>query len=191
KINPSPQPAPVAVVPQTPKPTPQPLEPVSVPDPASQARAEQQIRARFADKYAQGDPLARRALAHLLFITAQESATDPTIRYVLLRESHDIAVRVAEPRIALAAVDELAKSFLISDVAMRVSTLAESAQNAFTAEANELIAETGLDLADRMAAERHYDEAYRCAVIANTAAQQSRQQTLIAKTGAKLKELKR
>ncbi|HEV8377958.1 MAG TPA: hypothetical protein VGP99_03835 [Tepidisphaeraceae bacterium] len=188
----TPQSPPTTDMPPTPKPTAlKPLEPVSVPDIDLQKRSEEQIRARFADNYAQPDPLARRALAHLLFITAQETTTDSTTRYVLLRESHDIAVRVAEPRIALAAVDEMAKSFLISDVAMRVTTLAESAQNAFTAEANELIAETALDLADRMAAEKHYDEAYRCAVIANTAAQQSREQALIAKTGAKLKELKR
>jgi len=75
----------------------------------------------------------------------------------------------------------MARSFLISDNAMRVSTMAESAQNAFAAESSELIAQTALNLADRMAAEGHFDEAYRCAVIANTAAQQSREQVLIAK----------
>jgi hypothetical protein len=188
---PTPTPQPTVTQPVPRPPSPKSIEPVSVPDTTSQARAEEQIRARFADKYAQRDALARRALAHLLFITAQDPSNDSTTRFVLLRESRDIAIRVAEPRIALAAIDLMAKSFLVSDVAMRVKTLAECAQNAFTAEANELIAETGLDLADRMAAENHYDEAYRCAVIANTAAQQSRQPTLIAQTAAKLKELKR
>jgi hypothetical protein len=189
--NPAPQPAPSAQIPPIPKPpTPKVIEPVSVPDAASQARAEEQIRARFADKYAQRDALSRRALAHLLLITAQETTSDFTTRYVLLRESRDIAVRVPEPRIALAAVDEMGRSFIVSDVAMLVSTLAESAQNAFTADANEVIAESALDVADRMAAEKHYEEAYRCAVIANAAAQQSRQQALIFKASGKLKELK-
>jgi hypothetical protein len=166
-----------------------PVVPVSVPDPASQARAEEQIRSRFADKYAQRDPLARRALAHLLLITAEEPAADASARFVLLRESHDIAVRAGDARIALAAVDEMARYFVIDDVEMRVKTLAEAAQNSFSAETSESAAETGLALADRMQNENHYDEAYRCAVIANTAAQRSRQPALITKTAARLKEL--
>jgi len=85
----------------------------------------------------------------------------------------------------------MAKSFLVDDVPMRVAALAESAQNAFGADGNELIAEAGLDLADRMAKERHFDEAYHCAAIANTAALQSRNQSLITETAARLKELKR
>ena len=187
-----PQPQPAVAVPQTPKPAvARPIEPISVPDVDLQVRALSQIRTRFADKYAQSGPLARRALAHLLFITAQDTSDEPTMRYALLRESRDLAVRVPEPRIALAAVDELAQSFLISDVAMRVTTLAECAQYAFTAESHELIAESALDLADRMAAEKHYEEAYRCAVIANSAAQQSRNQPLIFQASGKLKELKR
>ena len=110
---------------------------------------------------------------------------------MLLRESRDIAIHAGEPRIALVAVDEMASSFLIDDVAMRVSTLAESAQSAFGPDGNELIAQAGLALADRLARERHLDEAYRCAVIANTAAQQTHQQQLILQTATKLKELKR
>ena len=189
--NPPPQPQPTAVAPQTPQPvTPKPIEPISVPNPDAVAQALEQIKARFADKYAQSGPLARRALAHLLFITAQDTS-NPVMRFALLRESRDLAMRVPEPRIALAAVDAMARFYLISDVAMRVSTIAQCAQYSFTAETNELIAESALDLADRMAAEKHYDEAYRCAVIANTAAQQSRQQPLILKASAKLKELKR
>ncbi|HEV8605013.1 MAG TPA: hypothetical protein VGQ99_06585 [Tepidisphaeraceae bacterium] len=166
-----------------------PIVPVSVPDTASQARAEEQIRSRFADKYVQRDPLSRRALAHLLLITAQEPASDGSTKFVLLRESHDIAVRAGDARIALAAVDEMARSFLVEDVEMRVRTLAETSQNAFGADISESVAETGLVLADRMVKENHYDEAYRCAVIANAAAEQSRQAALIVKTSAKLKEL--
>jgi len=185
----SPQAQPNPLLPPALKPTrTNPPQPVSVPDPELQLRAQEQIRTRFADKYAQRDALSRRALAHLLFITAEEPQNDSTTRFVLLRESRDLAAHAAEPRIALAAVDELSKSFLINDVTMRMTALAESAQNAFTAESNQLIAETALDLVDRMAAERHLDEAYRCALIANTAAQQSRQPSLISKSTAKMKE---
>jgi hypothetical protein len=190
--NPSPQAQPQVVVTPAPKPiAPRPIEPVSVPDADFQIRALKQIRERFADKYAQPGPLARRALAHLLFITAQDTSDDMKMRYALLRESRDLAVRVPEPRIALAAVDEMSRSFLISDVAMRLSTIGECAQYAFTAESNELIAQSALDLADRMTAEKHYEEAYRCAVIANSAAQQSRDQSLIFQASGKLKTLKR
>jgi hypothetical protein len=185
------QPQPTAVTPTPAVVTRKSPQIVSVPDPDSQAKALDQIRARFADKYAQRDAPARRALAHLLLITAQESPADLPTRFVLLRESRDIAIHAGEPRIALVAVDEMANSFLIDDVAMRLSTLAESAQNAFGPDGNELIAGAGLALADRMAKERHFDEAYRCAVIANTAAQQTRDQTLILQTAAKLKQLKR
>jgi len=203
---PTPEPTPpptVASTQQIPQPQPTPITPapgplapktpqiVSVPDPQSQSRAQQQIRARFADKYAERDAPSRRALAHLLLITAQESASDAATHFVLLRESRDIAIHVGEPRLALVAVDEMAVSFLIDDVPMRVSTLAEAAQYAFGADGNQLIAEAGLALADRMANERHFDEAYRCAVIANTAAQQSRDPSLIAATSGKVKQLKR
>ena len=56
-------------------------------DPAAQARAENEIRARFADKYAQRDAPSRRALAHLLLITAQESPADPATLAVWERAS--------------------------------------------------------------------------------------------------------
>ena len=92
--NPVPQAGPTPTTPPAEKPIrAQPPQPISVPDSTAQAQALEQIRTRFADKYAQRDALSRRALAHLLLITAQEPDTDPASRFVLLRESRDLAVR--------------------------------------------------------------------------------------------------
>src|SRR5688500_12324014 len=108
-------PAAATVLPAT-----QPAHPV--PDSAAQAAAEKTVREVFDKQYllARSDPAARAALARVLLLKADETLDDPAARFVLLRESRDLAANSGDAPTAVSALARLGRGFMIDSTSMLV-----------------------------------------------------------------------
>jgi hypothetical protein len=104
------------------KPRPQAAK-LPVPDQAAQDRAEQVIKAAYQADYAKRKPEDHLALAVKLLQPGRENRSDPAAWFVLLREARDASVRAERPRLAVEAIDEIDKWFIIDAFAMKLEIL--------------------------------------------------------------------
>src|SRR5262245_60920295 len=93
------------------------------PDAAAQKNAEKLVRDIFKDEYNRKDAVSRRALAQKLIKQAGETADDPTSRFVLLSEARDLAADGGDVRTALAAAQQLAKTYAVDPAGAKRAVL--------------------------------------------------------------------
>jgi outer membrane biosynthesis protein TonB len=147
KPEPPPPPPPAAPPPLNRPAGPKPVTKVAklpVPDQADQDRAEKAIKEEYKAAYGKGKPEENLLLAARLLQPGRENRADPAAWFVLLREARDAAVRAGRPRLAVEAVDEIDRWFLIDAFAMKLQALAAIGESADPA-ASRAVMKTALD----------------------------------------------
>jgi hypothetical protein len=94
-----------------------------VPDAAAQAAAEQALKATYKADYEKTKPEERLALAATFLQPGRENRANPAEWFVLLREAHDLSAAAERPRLAMEAVDEIDKWFVIDPLALKLKAL--------------------------------------------------------------------
>jgi hypothetical protein len=134
-----PQPQPQPTKPPEPAKPPQPAAPavpvaakivkIPVPPDSELARAEKSLKETFKAEYAKPklEDKVALALAVKFLLPDREDRKDPAAWFVPLREARDLAVQTGKPRLALAAIDEMDKWFVIDAVEMRVKAMTDIA----------------------------------------------------------------
>ncbi len=132
-----------------------------VPDAARQDEARRQIREMFKAEYAKGGTADMAALARSLREHADKSTPGSPERFVLLRESVNLALKAKEGMLAMAGARELAKRYDLPDKAdFLLGVCQEAAKTASRSE--EPRRDLGfacLELADRLIADDRLDDA--------------------------------
>src|SRR5438552_9706546 len=103
-----------------------------IPTVAAQKEAEKVIRDIFKDDYAKKAETDRGALARKLLNQAGQTKDDLASRYVLLRETRDIAVQGGDLDLALKAVAQIAAGFEGEVSSMKSAVLTAAAKAART-----------------------------------------------------------
>jgi hypothetical protein len=93
------------------------------PDAAAQKETLKKIKDLFKDEYAKKLPADQLALARKLLQSGIETADDPVAKYVLLKESREIAVAAGDVEAALRAAEETSKAFAMDGSALKLAVL--------------------------------------------------------------------
>lgn len=164
--------------PKPPEPKPPEAKPRPVPNEAELAAAEKLIKELFKDDYARTKPADRLALSQKLLGQARDTKDDAAARYVLFRESVDLAAQAGDPQQACETIGELAKAFAVNSGAMRAAVFEKAAAAIAPAEAAALV-DKSLPIIHEAVANDDYEGAGRMAKAAETAAQKSRNAALV------------
>lgn len=192
KKEPAPAPAPTTARqplsrPKVRKPRPQ-VAKLPVPDSAALDKAAQEIRAAYQDDYAKKKPEEKLALAAKLLQPDRENRANPAAWFALLREGHDAAVRAERPRLAVEAIQEMDKWFLLDAFAMKLQTLnglvRDGSENAARA-----VAKAALFQAEEAVAADRYDAALRLIDTAKSAVRKAKLDKQLAAIEEKLLEV--
>lgn len=160
-----------------------------VPDAAAQKESEKLVRDLFKEEYARKAPADRQLLARKLFQQAQESKDSPAPRYVLLKESADLAAEVQDLSDCIKALDELAKTFRVEGWKLKFAALAAASKSARTTEDSLALAGSYLRLVDEAVAAEDLDIAKKSIDAAAAAARKGKDLSLVAKAQSRDKEL--
>jgi hypothetical protein len=95
----------------------------SEPDAAVQKETLKKVKDLFKDEYAKKLPADQLALARKLLQNGVETTGDDAAKFVLLKESREIAVASGDAETALRAVDETAKAFAVDAAALKLAVL--------------------------------------------------------------------
>jgi hypothetical protein len=103
--------------------------PALAPEPEASLQKEtlKKIKDLFKDDYVKKSPSDQQALARKLLLSGQETSDDPTAKFVLLKESRDLAAASGDFETALRAADEMGKSFAVDIAAGKLAVLAKFA----------------------------------------------------------------
>jgi hypothetical protein len=135
-------------------------ERVAVPDKEAQAQALERIKTIFPSEYAATTRDARSAFAQQL-LELTEAEKDAAARFTLLKESVRLASDSGDVETAMAAVDEMARAFAISQATVQAFALANLSKSVQSREAAEAVADHCLALANVLIAENHFAEAQK------------------------------
>jgi serine/threonine protein kinase/tetratricopeptide (TPR) repeat protein len=150
-----------------PKPVPKKL---AIPDKIKQAEIERDIRTKYREDYLRKKPSEIAALAEKLLQEGIKTKQSPAERYVLLTEARDLAMQVGELETAMQAVDELAKTFAIVAIEVKVDTLKKAYRKELPQATQRTFADVALALADDAVAEDNYEAALDALAVARAAA---------------------
>src|SRR6185503_2335091 len=110
-------------------------------------------------EYAKRAPADQAAFARKLLQQGQQTTDDPAAKFVLLREARDLAAQGGDLPTVLAAVDELARAFVVDAIELSTAAMATAGKSAKTPEALEALAAGYLGLADKAISLDRYDDA--------------------------------
>ncbi|MBV9126385.1 MAG: terpene cyclase/mutase family protein, partial [Planctomycetes bacterium] len=161
---PAPPPAP------PPEEKPKPWKKLPVPDEVSQARAEKTLKETYQTDYAGTKPEDKLALAAKFLQPGRENRADPAAWYVLLREARDLAVQAGRPRLALEAIREIDKWFLIDAWTMEMTAMTTLGQSVSDKNARVVVSVALGKLLDQAMTGEHYSSAKELLGIADAAA---------------------
>jgi hypothetical protein len=199
KVEPKPEPKvePKKVEPK-PEPKPEPTKPAPVielkpekflaPTPAESAKTLKDIREIFKEDYAKKRTLDVVALSNKLLQQGMETKDDPNTRYVLLKESADLATSINDTNLALKAINEISKEYNVEISKMKAVVLEKAANNT-TAINSKVIAEAALAAAEEAVEADDFDAATHLAKIANTAARKGKNIPLISAVQVQVKRI--
>jgi hypothetical protein len=115
-----------------------PAKRLPVPDLAAQREAEKLVHTAFGQEYAKKTADDRVALADKLRRQAGEPGNDGASRFVLLRDSRDLAAEGGDYQAAVDVIDDLAKVFAIDPLDMKLTVLTSAAGRPYPMGAKEL-----------------------------------------------------
>jgi hypothetical protein len=149
-----------------------------VPDADAQAKAEKLIKDLFKADYAKRRASDWQELASKLLQQADETMDDPTSRFVLLREARDLAARAGDTDLALRAIGELSKNYVIDAPDMKANALEKVAVQTAGVRTNQALAEAALAACGEAVEADNYDAAVRLLKVAENAARKCRSTNL-------------
>lgn len=159
--------------------------------PQQLSAAEQVLHEVFQEDYdrAKTSSAARQQLAQTLLQQSKEIHDEPDVRYVALAEARDLAALAGDTETAFAAIDELAKHYVIDVAAMQTATLERAASSVTEASAAQALAELALRLANEASDQDRQAQAVRLGKVAATAAQSTENAALIKSIAVRNQEL--
>ena len=194
-------PAAKSAEPANPAPTPEPKNspsppiPVDVtrrlpiPDAARQKDAEKLLRELFKDQYAKKSQADRQSLARALLDQARSSKDDPASMWVVYREAQEVAAQSCDVRTAVAAVEDLSKTFDVDPLSMKNAVLATAGKTAKTTEELSDVIESLDQLIEDLMAMDLYDAAEKAATSALQHARRVNDPKLLARVTLRSKEV--
>jgi len=162
---------------------------LEVPDDAAQKEAEKTIRGIFKDDYAKRAPADRLALAKNLLRQGVETKDDNAARYVLLRDSQDLAARGGDLDTAFRAVDEMCRVYATNPLILKNGVLAAAAGMPRTPEEQKAVAQAYVTLADEACQARQFDLAAKASQSALAAAKKGKDVPLLTKAESQSKAM--
>jgi serine/threonine protein kinase len=166
-----------------------PIPKLLVPDEASLAVAEKEVKELYKAEYAKKQPAQRQALAARLLQDGLETKDKPAARYVMLRESRDLAVTAGDLPLALRAAEEMSNSFTVSIWGLKASALEVYAGLVTLPVARVNLATLALGMADEAEESEDYEAAERLVKVAQTAVAPMATHPLAAFAQARVNEL--
>jgi hypothetical protein len=160
-----------------------------IPDAEQQAKLETTIRQTFKDDYAAHAPGAKLILARRLLQEGIDTDDDPAARYVLWRESRDLAAFSGDAPLASRALSRLSDQFTIDLPSSTLATLVIANRSATTPIAFAQVAHSAILGMDQSLALEDYDTATRLSNLAVAAAEKSKNPTLLLQAQARSKEV--
>jgi len=162
---------------------------IPAPDPAAQKDAEAAIRDLFKEDYAKKAPADKATFARKLLKQAAESKDDPVSRFVLLRESRDLALQGSDLTTALDAVALLSKDYAVDASAMRATVIGSAEKAAKTPDELKAITQAWLKAADEAVSSEDFAGAEKAATSAGQVARKAKDVPLVGRCDAKVKEV--
>ncbi|NQT14659.1 MAG: PD40 domain-containing protein, partial [Planctomycetes bacterium] len=133
-----------------------------VPDDAAQAKARELIRQIYGPQHDEAkNSVEKTALAKKMLNEAADDRDDPANHFVLLQVARDMAVQAADANTAMAAVDQIARTYQVDAPAMKVETLFQTAANASLSEQRKAVARAAIPLIRAAREEDDYETANR------------------------------
>ena len=129
------------------------------------------------------------ALATRLFREGQKTKEDAALQYVLLREARDKAADAADADLAMKAVDEMAKHFVVNPLKEKVSTLERSEPAALSPLSSEAFVKSALLVVEDAVRQDEYDDSERLVRAASKAAFRTEKKSLQARERVYFDEL--
>ncbi|MDB5333404.1 MAG: hypothetical protein JWP03_4555 [Phycisphaerales bacterium] len=156
---------------------------------SAQAGPTKLVRELFKSEYASRDPVVRRGLARKLFDEAAKSTGDPAGRYVLLRESRDVAAAAGDLGDALNAADEIAASYDVKSLDQRLIVLGSIGNAAQSPASTGELAEAYTQTSENALSSNDVVAAAKCAASATSLARRSGDAATIAHAAAQAKRV--
>jgi WD40 repeat protein/serine/threonine protein kinase len=160
-----------------------------VPDEAKQAEAEKLIKELFKEDYAKRRAADRLALAAKLLQKAVETRDDPAARYVLLRETRDLAATAGDVPTVVMAVEEMARAYAVDGPEVKLAALSKASQSATTSAAHQAVVEAVFNLLGEPLAADHFEPAGRLIALAESSARKAGNPGLVSRVDALSKEV--
>ena len=157
------------------------------PDAETQKEAEAVVREIFQEDYSRRSPDQMKAFAEKLLQRAIETEGEVAVCYILFREARDLAAKAGDATLALQAVDEMAASYEVDVLAMKISTLARASSSARTPDAVRSVARGYLDVVAGALLRDDYDAAATAAAKGASVARITKDRFLI-NTSQKLRK---
>ena len=151
-----------------------------VPSSREQNKALQAIREQFKEHYAHKDASGRLTLSQELRKQAAASESDLARQYVLLREARELAVDAGDFDAAFAAIDDMAKIFVVNARELKISALAAALDKAAIQPA--ALAQQYLKVADHALVDGDVAMAVQTALLAHQTAFKSRDTAAMSKS---------
>lgn len=150
-----------------------------VPDDTSVVEAKKQLRQVYKQQFVEAKtPKQKLSLSKYLAGRANRIKEPDVDRYVLLRESLELAVDVVAVNEAMQAIDALAGSYKIKPVAEKSQALVQLAPKMRTAAANSAMIQLLFETVDEAIAIDDFDSAGRLQTVASAAARKLRDREL-------------
>ena len=145
---------------------------IAPPSMAQQIEAEQTIRDILDVDFQTNDPSQLRALGRQLLRLGVETVDDPVHRFVLLRLARDLATQAGDVRLAFGAIDEIAQTYDVDPLQMKLECLHAAASVIQDAPTNRALVQIALELLDDALAVDDYVAAQQILALAYGSATQ-------------------
>ena len=151
-----------------------------VPDDAAQAKARDLVHEIYGPQYDEAKTSTEKsALARKMLNQAAKTKGDPVSYFVLLRIARDMAIQAGDPHTSLEAVDQIARTYQVEAIAMKVQTLLQTAANARLPEQRKAVVQAALPLIRAAVVDDDYASANRLARKALDLARRARDAALL------------
>lgn len=156
----------------------------AIPEDSAQKEAEKTIKSLFKDDYAKKAPADRVALAKTLLQQGTETKDDDAARYVLLRESLDLAARSGDIATGFLAAEEMSRVYPMNPLTLKSSVLTLAGAVLQKPEEQQGLSQAYLALSEAALQARQYDVAAKAAQSAVLSARKAKDMPLLGKADA-------
>lgn len=136
-----------------------PVQRIPEPDAESQKVSSKAVKDLFKAEYARKTPADQLDLARKLLTTSADASLDMTTKYVCLTEARDLAAGAGDATLALDAVSQIGKYYMVGVPAMKLAVLNRMAPLARDADRQRALGRAYYDLARESVQAEDYDTA--------------------------------